>query len=193
MPDVPDSLTIATCIGCGAMERWGTCDEVCAEVRLDLVGAGDRDRVRAAGLAARTRIEAFRPVAAQLVAAAPTEEAYRSLQRAARDALHRHGRTPREDAEPVDPVTAWWCPRCGAIEVRRPCIGVCIRRPADWVPLERFERERLRVLAELDAEAGLGRALRRVASVTPRPGHWERTWDVVRREARAVLVSAGAR
>ena len=50
----PDRLTIPACIGCGAMRKDQTCPVACAERRVDLVNAGDYDRLVASAVSGRT-------------------------------------------------------------------------------------------------------------------------------------------
>ena len=47
----PDRLTIPACIGCGAMRQDQTCPVACAERRVELVNAGDYDRLAASAAA----------------------------------------------------------------------------------------------------------------------------------------------
>jgi hypothetical protein len=52
----PDRLTIPACIGCGAMRKDQTCPGPCAERRVELVSAGDYDRL---GLPGPPAVRAF--------------------------------------------------------------------------------------------------------------------------------------
>jgi hypothetical protein len=179
----PERLTVLTCIGCGAMTEIGTCASGCAETRLDLVPAEDFDRIKADLVHIQAAAVAFGEVAQPLAASEPApqdvERAYCSLQIEARTALRLHpdcaGAHP-EWLEPDEPAITWWCPRCGGLDAPQPCRGVCIRRPAEWVRYEIYERERERALRARDAERRLRQLTRAVAFVTPRTGQWERGW-----------------
>lgn len=175
----PDRLTVPTCIGCGAMSQFGTCDTGCREHKLELVRAEVYDGVVAARLSARARAEVFGSLAEQLVTVRPApgewEAAYRSLQQAARTALRLH---PDIDSGGIDPelpaetAVTWWCPSCGGIDAPQPCLGICIWRPIEWVNRTRYERERDRAITERGRERRLAQLVHRVASVTPRAGQW---------------------
>ena len=69
----PDRLTIPACIGCGAMRKDQTCPAACAERRVDLVNAGDYDRLVASAAAGRARVRGLRTVVAELASAHPAE------------------------------------------------------------------------------------------------------------------------
>jgi hypothetical protein len=86
----PDRLTVPTCIGCGAMSRFGTCDTGCSEQKLELVPATAYDSLAALQSGADMRADAFRTVADELAwrqpAADEWETSYRSVQEDARHA-----------------------------------------------------------------------------------------------------------
>ena len=183
-----------TCIGCGAMERWGTCDTACSEHRLDLVSAADFDALEADISAVRARAAACRPVVETLAGIEPGPDgwqaAYRASQRAALAVLSRH-KSHDDSDERAEHVTTWWCAECGGIDAPQPCLGVCIWRPAEWVNRTGYEAARSRAAGERDVERAMVGVLRRVAFVTPREGHWERNWRALHADARkALLVSA---
>ena len=192
----PERLTVPTCIGCGAMGTFGTCEGTCREQRLDLVRGAAADSMSAIASGARLRAEAFRTVAAELATRQPAagdwEEAYRHVQQRARAALRAHPRPASDEralAEPAATATTWWCPDCGGIDAPQPCLGICIWRPTEWVDRAAYERERDRALTVDQAEQRLRRLLRRSASVTPRPQHWDRGWHTLRQEARRALAA----
>ena len=179
-----------TCIGCGAMARWGTCDTACSEHRLELVSAAEFDALEAGRSAVRARVGACRPVVETLAGTEPGPDgwqaAYRASQRAALAVLSRH--EPHDDSdEPAEHVTTWWCAECGGIDAPQPCLGICVWRPADWVNRTGYEAARSRAAGERDAERAMVRLLRRVAFVTPREGHWERNWRALHADAREAL------
>jgi hypothetical protein len=111
------------------------------------------------------------------------EAAYRSLQEAARAALRRHPSFEEQELdweEPAEPPTTWWCPACRGSDAPQPCLGICIWRNVEWVSSSEYERERERALFERGEELRLRQLLRRVASITPRAGRWEDTWQALR-------------
>jgi hypothetical protein len=139
---VPDRVSVPTCIGCGAMGQVGTCETGCSdqsEHKLELVRAAAYDSLATFRSGARARTEAFRAVAKKLASQQPTpngwEAAYRSVQEDARAALRANPDLGRRDIdweEPAEPAITWWCPACGGIDAPQPCLGVCIWRPVEW-------------------------------------------------------------
>jgi hypothetical protein len=190
----PARLTVPTCIGCGAMTQFGTCDTGCFEQKLELMRAAVHDSLAVLGSCADARAEAFRSVAEELAWHQPggedSEDAYRALQHKARASLHRHPSVDGQDVEleePAEPATTWWCAECGGIDAPQPCLGICIWRPVEWVNTSVYELERERVLAKRERQLRLSRLLRRVASITPRDGKWELGWRVLKAEAQEAL------
>jgi hypothetical protein len=194
---LPDRVSVPTCIGCGAMSRFGTCDQGCSEKRLELVRATDYDMLSALASDARVRADAYRSVADDLVSGRPGpqgyEAAYRRLQKSARSAVRRF--TPIAERDPdraaqdedAERATAWWCARCGGIDAPRPCLGICVWRRIDWVNANVYDQQRGLSLATRETELCLHRLVRCVASITPRAGHWQRGWTVLQIEARSAL------
>ncbi|MGZ5094518.1 MAG: hypothetical protein ACXWCY_22455 [Burkholderiales bacterium] len=80
----------------------------------------------------------------------------------------------------VERVPAWLCIGCGRIEGARPCIGVCQDRKAEFVHATDYDE-----LA--DHTAALAAVVRRIATVTPREGEWERSYRALQAMARDVL------
>jgi hypothetical protein len=182
------------------MSQFGTCEGGCTEQKLELVPAGHYDRSTA--LAASTHIgaEAFRAVAKELASRQPGadewEAAYRSVQEAARISLRRYPEINAQDLdwdEPPELATTWWCARCGGIDAPQPCLGICVWRRVEWVNATLCEQQRARTLVERDAERRLCLLLRRVASVTPRVGQWERGWRALEAQARQTLQACKTR
>ena len=81
---------------------------------------------------------------------------------------------------PVERVEVWQCIGCGKIEAPQPCLGVCRDRKAQLVYAEDYDA----LLAQLDACRGV---LRQIASITPREGECQRSWQALQGRARAVL------
>jgi hypothetical protein len=112
------------------------------------------------------------------------------VQDRARSALRRYSGADEEEVElqePAEPATTWWCAECGGIDAPQPCLGICIWRPVEWVNRAVYEQQRERVLAARATELRMSRLLRRLASVTPRHGQWERGWRVLQAEAQEAL------
>ena len=190
----PDRVTVPTCIGCGAMSQLGTCEQGCTEQKLELVPAGHYDRVTAVAANARVRADAFHPVAQQLATRQPGpeewEDAYRSVQQAARIAIRRHpdDTGPDEDwDQPAESATTWWCAACGGIDAPQECLGICIWHRVEWVSAALYEQQWARLLAERDADESMRLLLRLIASITPRDSQWERGWHALEARARQTL------
>ncbi len=174
------------------MSRPGTCELGCGQERkLELVDAAAHDELVAAAEAAEASAAAFSPVALALAGPPPqateAESAYRSLQAAARRLLRAnpHGEDP--DPAPVEVATTWWCPRCGGVDAPQPCLGICVWRPVEWVPVERYEAACARAGTARADERRLRSLLRRAAAVTPSAGRWEEGWRAFGADARAAL------
>lgn len=190
----PDRLTIPACIGCGAMKKDENCPVACAERRVELVNAGDYDRLAAAAAACRARVRGLRVVAADLARAEPADgewqAAYQAVQESARSALRRFsppGGSPDGPFPAARTVIVWRCPDCGGVDAPQPCIGVCIWRPAQWVEAAAYEAERTRALAGQEAGGSLAGLLRALAFTTPRTGRWEQNWRALQSRARHAL------
>lgn len=70
-------------------------------------------------------------------------------------------------------LKAWQCIGCGKVEADATCIGICEDRPVRLVSAADYE-----VLETL---------VRRLATITPRNGEWERSYLALQREARELL------
>lgn len=176
------------------MSQFGTCERGCSEQKLELVHAVNSDTLEAFSAESGVNTKAFRAVAEELVSRRPGadeyETAYRAVQHAARASLRSNPAPvpPIADwEEPAERATTWWCAECGGIDAPQPCLGICIWRPVDWVNANLYEQQRTRALAELDTEQSLRLLLRRIASVTPRPGQWEGNWRAVEIQVRQTL------
>jgi hypothetical protein len=176
------------------MSQAGTCERGCSEHKLKLVPAGHYDHLTAVTADARIRAAAFKAVAQQLATHRPRPEeyqdAYRSVQQAARLTLRAYPdhSTEDEDSErPAEPATTWWCAECGAIDAPQPCLGICIWHRVEWVNAALSEQQWTRLIAERDTEQRLRLLLRLVASVTPRDSQWQRGWHALQAHARQTL------
>jgi hypothetical protein len=175
------------------MSQFGTCAGGCGEQKLELVPAGQHDRVAGLASSAHLRAEAFGAVAQELASRQPGAEewetAYRSLQDVARITLRRYPELDALDVdsdEPVEFATTWWCAECGGIDAPQPCLGICVWRPVEWVNRTIYLQETEVALAERDTERRYRKLARRVASVTPRDGQWERGWRALEAQAHKI-------
>ena len=189
-----DRLTIPACIGCGAMRRDQTCPVACAERRVELVNAGDYDRLAASAAACRARVRGLRAVAAELASAQPAEgewqAAYQAVQESALSALRRFappGGSPADPFPVAQTAVVWRCRDCGGVDAPQPCIGVCIWHLAQWVDAAVYEAERSRALADCQAGRSLAGLLSTLAFTTPRTGQWERNWRALQSQAKHAL------
>jgi hypothetical protein len=191
---VPIRISISTCVGCGSLREFATCDGICRERKLELVTGGDYDELVTAATASRSRIQAFLPIVAELARAAPRgadrSVLYESLRGRVRVLLKAAGPPVREtvgSTSSAETTVVWRCPDCGGLEETQPCIGVCVWRPVDWVELGTFEAERAQALADIELERALFGLLTRFAQVRPREGEWERNRLAFQAQARLVL------
>lgn len=187
---LPDRLIVPTCIGCGAMGEYGTCETGCTERKLELVRAAASDALCELSRRAARHADAFRAVAEDLLVDEPAPEArYRSLQARARARLAEHPDTGHDEewAEPSEPAVTWWCEACGGIDAPQPCLGVCVWRPVEWVSRAVYEQARERAFAERARERRLRQLLRQIVAVSPRAGHSAETWRAFAARARAAL------
>ena len=176
------------------MGRFGTCDRGCGEQKLELVPAVQCDMLAALACSSRVGAEAFGAVAEELALRQPSAEewepAYRSLQNIARITLRRYPEVDAQDIdcdEPVEFATTWWCAECGGIGAPQPCLGICVWRSVEWVNSTSYLEQRAGALAERDTARRLRALVRRVASVTPRAGHWERGWRALEAHAQELF------
>jgi hypothetical protein len=176
---VNGALTVSACIGCGDALRMAPCDGRCDERYVELAAAEDVRAARAAG----ERAAALAAVAAAFAGAEPEDHAaaYAAVQQQARAALALPAAEPPEDPLRTD---AWWCAHCDRVEAPRECLGICIRRPVDLVDAHQLDEALAAAAAVAPAAPALART---VAHVTPRDGHWQRTWTAFRDAAREIV------
>jgi hypothetical protein len=186
----PDRLTAPTCIGCGAMSQFGTCASGRTEQKLELVRAAVCEWLAEIESRAQECAEGFRAVTEQLVQAPPVSDdwecAYRSVQKAARAALRRDRELVEADGH-----------RSGARRARNDLVACTVRLstrrnralgspsgdPFEWVNQATYVHQHDRTLAEHDQARRLRHLVRRIATITPRPGGWERGWRALQAEA----------
>jgi hypothetical protein len=176
------------------MGRLGTCAGGCGELKLKLVPADQYERLAGEESSCHVCAEALRAVVENFIRRRPKrgdwEAAYRSAQDLARVTLRRH--PAREYLEidrdgPLDYATAWWCAECGGIDAPQPCLAVCVWRSIEWVNVACFLERQAAAHAERDVEQDLRALVHRIASITPRAGHWERGWRALQGEAQEVI------
>lgn len=195
----PTRFEVPTCVGCGAMSRFGSCATGCAEQRLDLVRAAAYDALAAHGAAMRERDEGLTAAAEQIASSTPTtvdwEESYRKAQALARSAIREHAADEQRDRswdQPSEPAITWWCMECGGIDAPQPCLGICVWRTVEWVDAAHYQREHERFLVDRDRERRLRALMLRIAHVTPRAGQWERSLKALQRDLRRTLEASPA-
>jgi hypothetical protein len=191
----PERLTVLTCIGCGAMSVPGQCAGGCGpERKLELVAASELDALIELDHAAERRCGALADVLTSFLAL-PSEQLPDGLRCLARAALAEHEQSSaaatRALAAEEEPVVSWWCEECGGLDAPAPCLGVCLRRPAQWASADAVARQRASFTARLEEERRLASAVRAVAYTSPRPGAKERHWQRLRERATSAV--AGAR
>lgn len=186
-----DRLVVPTCVGCGAMAIYGTCQGGCTEERLDLVGADALDELEADLVRSRAATDSFWAIAQDLARggepAGGWEPAYRRLQAQACEALRVHPEPAAALEEPAREVTTWSCPKCGGLDAPQPCLGICVWRPVEWVRREAWQAQEESRRIERGTEALLRGLLRRLAFTTPRENHWQAGWEALNSAARQVL------
>ena len=194
-PSPERSWTVQSCIGCGALDSERECTGACDDRPVELVLAADHEAALEAASVAQRRIRELAPLVSRIAGAAPVADeraAYLAVQAEARATLRRLEPEAPAAGRP-QPIAAWWCATCDRIEAPRPCIGVCVRHPADMVGLDTHTRA---VLAG-DAAAAGARALAAVvvqaAWVTPRPGEWQTSRSALAEQARRALSRARVR
>jgi Fe-S-cluster-containing hydrogenase component 2 len=177
--------TVLSCIGCGRIDTAQQCAGTCGEHALEIVAAADHDSARARLGVARSRAEALRAVTARLAAhpeADDCESAYRALQAEARAVLL--ALPAAVDASSAERLAVWSCGGCGRVEAEAPCVGVCTDEQLEVVRADVHDEVRTE-LARVDAGGNeLLSLVRRLASVTPRPGGWEASLRALRDRAR---------
>jgi hypothetical protein len=77
-------------------------------------------------------------------------------------------------------MKAWQCIGCGRIESNATCLGICEDVPVSIVSAAEYDAAR----QELDE---LRLLLRQIATSSPRPGEWERSYRAVQARARKLL------
>jgi hypothetical protein len=161
-----------------------------AESKLELVAASELDELITLEHEAEKRAEALTAVLERFLAL-PDGGLPNELHVSAHPALREHehdyqAATAVLAAEP-EPVVSWWCERCGGLDAPAPCVGVCVRRPAQWASLEALERQREATAARLHDERQLAGAVRALVLTRPRPGSERRHWQALRELAGGAL------
>ncbi len=88
-------------------------------------------------------------------------------------------------------LKAWQCIGCGRLEGPQACIGICEDRPVKLVSAGDYEDALAQAAAARERSEALAAVVRQIASITPRPGEFERSYRALQERARAAL--AGAR
>lgn len=183
-------LTIATCIGCGAMSLPSGCPGGCGpERKLELVAGADVDLLLDLAARSRQRAEALAAVVQDFVESStgatggPGEPARAAL-RAHEEALPA---AVGQMAAAAETVVAWWCERCGGLEAPAPCVGVCIRQPAQWATLGEWEEAHAAAADVHEVELQLARTARALLFTRARAGREREHRRALRTTARRAL------
>jgi hypothetical protein len=188
--------TVLSCIGCGRIDTAQQCAGTCGEYRLEIVAAAGHDRVLARLDAERRRGGAFGAVVRRLTELDPPDDAfeaaYRSLQGQARAVLRS---LPAADGEgdgdePAERLPVWSCGCCGRVEAEAPCVGVCTDERLEVVRADVHDEVCGQLRRAAEHARDLSALVRGPASVTPRPGGWEASFQGLQRRARALAGSA---
>jgi hypothetical protein len=181
-------VTVSACIACGRVDRLAECTGDCADRRLMLVDAGAHAEVERAAERARAAAEPLRSLVARLDDAPAGEGAaaahYADLQRTARQALDELHADEPALKPPALAIETWRCLTCGRIEAPQPCLGVCIKHPADMIAADVHAPVRTQAEAAFAELARLTELVRRIAHTTPRAGQAARTLGALRDETR---------
>ncbi|MFO1413849.1 MAG: hypothetical protein U1F10_08080 [Burkholderiales bacterium] len=89
------------------------------------------------------------------------------------------------DDTPV--ITAWQCIGCGRLEAPQQCVGVCQDRKVELVAAVDYADTLAEAEALRERVAALERVVRQIATVTPRAGQWQRTYESLQARARGLL------
>ena len=173
------------------MSLPGHCAGGCGpERKLELVAGSELDEVIDLEHEAERRAQALADMLSRFLAL-PVGKVSTEMDGLARAVLHAHDRdfpaaTAALAAEP-EPVVSWWCDRCGGVDAPAPCVGVCVRRPAQWASLDALQRRRAATATRLQDEQRLARAVRTWALTRARPGSEGRHREAVRHMAAQAL------
>jgi hypothetical protein len=78
-------------------------------------------------------------------------------------------------------LKAWQCIGCGRLEGPQTCIGICEDRPVQLVSAGDYEDALAQAAAARQRAEALAAVVRQIASITPRPGEFERSYRAFRR------------
>ena len=189
----PSSLTMWTCIGCGAMGNFQDCSGTCAYRKLEVIGVQEYadllERLDMVTGQADSLRSLVRLIALFAWEESDAEEFYRSHQHQARSALRAFPPFEHDGATTADSSTVWQCASCEQIEAPRQCIGVCTRRRGEFVRAEDYESLRRRLFETIRQSQRLTAFVQKLAWVSPKSGQWERTCDAFRKQATKLLNS----
>jgi hypothetical protein len=84
-------------------------------------------------------------------------------------------------------IQAWQCIGCGRVEAPQNCIGVCQDRKIELVDARRFDELQRHLDAERIKSGRLLALVQRLAWSKPRPDAWERSYQALQEQARALV------
>ncbi|KUO57920.1 MAG: hypothetical protein APF80_10050 [Alphaproteobacteria bacterium BRH_c36] len=181
MDELPPTLRLWFCIGCGSKGNFADCTGDCSSERIDVVPAetfADLFEAKMVLVEQSAIVAKFLHQLSELVApGGAAEEVWHGTRDKARDVLSAlEGISSRMQPVAFDRDQAaevWRCSTCGSVEATRPCIGVCLRKTVDFVSLETCEllvKDVADLSEAVDAAITMFRFLRGVA---PRDGKWD--------------------
>lgn len=176
------------------MSLPGGCAGGCGpERKLELVAASELDEVVGLQRGAERRSDELAAVLTRFLALRPAERPPGELHEVARTALRAHeeeaSAAARTLATELEPTVTWWCERCGGLDAPQPCVGVCVRRQAEWVNLEALERQRAAAHVRLQDERRLAGTVRAITLTRPRPGAEAAHGQALREQAAGALAA----
>lgn len=178
--ELPPTLQLWFCIGCGSMGHFAGCDDGCRMEAIEVVSAEAFADLLECRDVFRARRNDLAPVVAMLQAPIrDTNDAERRWHQI-RDAasaqlasLKNSGDQVTVSVPELQPFSeVHRCAKCGASESYQPCIGVCVRKTGEFVERHYYEAIAAEVL-ELGTYAEAATALlRQICRVAARKGQW---------------------
>ncbi|MFO1398795.1 MAG: hypothetical protein U1F48_17200 [Burkholderiales bacterium] len=91
------------------------------------------------------------------------------------------------DYDDIPVLTAWQCIGCGRLEAPQQCVGVCQDRKVELVTATVFADTLAEAEALRERVTELERVVRQLATITPRAGQFQRSYESLQARARALL------
>jgi hypothetical protein len=189
--DLPQSLVFWQCVGCGSMGNSEPCTGTCDFQRLTVVAVEDHAELLDFCLTLSNQLAALRELARDVALASEGPESFsaalETLRFRARKTLRASSATqdPPAAAGPDNRLEVWQCATCGQAEAQHQCLGICIRRNAEFIRAEDHDALRARMEEARSEMQKLASLARQVGWSLPRPGQSERMRDALLTLARA--------